>query len=374
MRDFYIPSREIVSKINSSGDWCASYSGGKDSTSLVTWIEYLRRTGQVVAPWPKLVQSDTLVEYPALQTISRDMMDLLRSSGWECAVVEPLIHEKLYCRILGIGNSPIHAGIRKMRWCTRSTKIDPMERWRDVHANGMTLTGVRIGESAIRDEKIKKPSCAAGGECGIPEMSERTYSPIINWTLCQVVDWLNGAVDKKAQEVMGDVFVITKRLTEVYDIRMGQETFGFGDPEVKAARFGCIGCPAISAERHAPLSVIKRHGADSPICELYDVWFEARQRRNRCYRPGKPKGGRSALGGFGPIKLEVRKTLLARVLDIQSRAGIVLVTPEDEAFIRKCWDEKVYPRGWSEADELTEAPSETPLFEKKKCVSLPLAS
>ncbi len=61
--------------------------------------------------------------------------------------------------------------------------------------------------------------------------------------------------------------------------------------------------------------------------------------------------------------MEVRQRLFARVLDIQRRAGVVLVTPEDEAFIRQCWAEKVYPRGWSEADELTVLPDESPLYE-----------
>lgn len=51
-------------------------------------------------------------------------------------------------------------------------------------------------------------------------------------------------------------------------------------------------------------------------------------------------------------------------MNIQRRAGIVLITPEDEAFIRDCWDRKVYPRGWTEADEEQKAPLEdAPLFD-----------
>jgi hypothetical protein len=51
-------------------------------------------------------------------------------------------------------------------------------------------------------------------------------------------------------------------------------------------------------------------------------------------------------------------------MDIQQRAGVVLITPEDEAYIRQCWANEVYPRGWCAADENTEAPSESPLFDK----------
>ena len=326
---------------------------------MVTWIEWLRRSGKIHVEKPQLVQSDTEVEYPQLDAVGVAMRKALERSGWECAVVKPRVNEKLYNRILGIGNSPIHPGGRKMRWCTRSTKIDPMDRWRKQNSSGLTLTGLRIGESAMRDGKIKKHGCAAGGECGIPDPDERTYSPILNWRTCQVIDWLNGTVKKGIRELMADVFAITKVLVEVYGVRYGQPVFEFAEPEVETARFGCIGCPAIGAEREAPRSVRRRVGDVHPICELYDVWFEARQRGNRICAP-------ETNPGFGPIRMEVRKRLFARVMDIQQRAGIVLITPEDEAFIRDCWDKKVYPRGWSEADELTEPPSDTPLFDEVK--------
>jgi 3'-phosphoadenosine 5'-phosphosulfate sulfotransferase (PAPS reductase)/FAD synthetase len=373
MGNFYDPTAEHISKIG--GSWCASFSGGKDSTALVTWVEWMRRAGWVECQNPQLVQSDTTVEHPALAGVSCDLMDLLRRCGWECAIATPLPHEKLYNRILGLGLTPIHPGIRNMRWCTRSTKIGPMDRWRKEHSSGLTLAGLRMGESSMRDDKILKAAsgCAAGGECGIPPPSSRTYSPLLDWRTCQVIDWLNGAVGKEVRDLMGDVFAITRRLVAVYDFATAETLFEERQV-VSAARFGCTGCPAIGAEAHAPTAVIKRYGADHPVCELYDVWFEARQRANRCYRSaerkGNAKGGNRQLfkrGGYGPIRLEVRKRLFARVMDIQQRAGIVLVSPEDEAFIRQCWAEKRYPRGWSEEDESVQPPP-LPLFPNESCL------
>lgn len=339
---FYDPTKEHLTRLD--GRWCCSYSGGKDSTSLVTWIEYLRRSGWLTVCKPQLVQSDTKVEHLILNGISQDMMALLERHGWECAVVEPKIHEKLYNRILGIGNTPVHPGVRTMRWCTRATKINPMERWRKELSSGLTLTGLRWGESKMRDGKLIKSGCQAGGECGIPEPSNRTYSPIIDWTTCQVVDWLIGMVGSKVRKVMTDVLQITKRLVEVYEVTVGQNNLFSDEAEISAARFGCIGCPAISSEREAPKATIRRNGQGSPLNEIYDVWFEARRRNNRLINS-------DSIDGRGPIKMAVRKLLFARVMDIQRRAGVVLITPEDEAFIRQCWANKVYPRGWSEADE-----------------------
>ena len=353
MKLFYEPTAEHIAKL--SGTWTASYSGGKDSTSLVTWIEWLRRTKQIDCPQPKLVQSDTEVEYALLQDNSQKMMELLRKSGWECVQVKPLIHEKLYNRILGIGNSPVHPGGRKMRWCTRATKIDPMERWRKTQAEGLVLTGVRYGESVVRDQKLMKhkpTGCSAGGECGLPEISSNTYGPIINWTLCEVVDWLNGMMRKDDRQLMADVFCITGELLGMYDVKYGQENFDGTRNVASVARFGCIGCPAIEETAIAPRSSIERHGIDSPLNELYAVMHDARRLVNRACRFNVKKNK----WGYGPIRMAVRKQLFARIMDIQRRAGIVLITPEDDRFIKQCWRKKVYPRGWSEEDEATVEP------------------
>lgn len=351
-RPYSEPDDEQLTKL--SGAWCCSYSGGKDSTSLVTWIEWLRRSGQIMVDRPQLVQSDTTVEDPRLMAISRQLMACLRRSGWECQVVEPKIHEKLYNRIFGIGVVPIHPGIKNMRWCTRSTKIAPMERWRSSNSSGLTLTGLRLGESSMRDGKLKRHGCAAGGECGIPDPSDRTYSPILHWRICDVIEWLNGSVERKIVEVMDDLFEITRKLVEIYEVTIRHEGWEWAEAEVSATRFGCIGCPAISATRDAPRSTMARNGIESSLNELYDVWFEARRRENRLWSLRLKKQ-------YGPIKMEVRKRLFDRVMDIQERAGVSLITPEDEAFIRECWENEVYPRGWSKDDELV-SPPEPALF------------
>jgi 3'-phosphoadenosine 5'-phosphosulfate sulfotransferase (PAPS reductase)/FAD synthetase len=213
---------------------------------------------------------------------------------------------------------------------------------------------VRQGESTIRDEKLRRGAekkknrgCSAGGECGLPDIADDTYGPILNWTTCNVWDWLYGTV--VGDEAMRDIFAITRKLHDIYDVKVDRDVFEWSDPVFTSARFGCIGCPAIESSRFAPASSIKKHGGESPLNELYDVWFEARRRDNRCEKIKEGKDGR------GPIRMEVRKKLFDRVIDIQRRAGVVLVGPEDEAFIRDCWRRKVYPRGWSEADEATES-------------------
>ncbi len=355
MPSFYEPTQETLTKLN--GPWCVAYSGGKDSTGLVTWIEFLRRSGMVVVNNPQLVQSDTGVEDFGLQNISEEMMVLLRKHGWECVVVKPKLHEKLYNQILGRGQVPVHPGFRKMRWCTRATKVDPMKRWQKENSDGLMLTGLRLGESSIRDGKLKLRGCSAGGECGIPDPGDNLFSPIINWTTCQVVDWLNGMVARDVYVLMQDIFTITGKLVEIYEVKIGQQGFGIGEePEVEAARFGCQGCPAIAAGIMPPKAVVRRNGIDSPLTEIYSVWFDARKKENRLFRVHNTQTG------IGPIKMAYRHVMFDRIMDIQQRSGIILITEADQEYIRQCWVNKVYPRGWSEADELTPAPDDSPLL------------
>lgn len=357
MRVFYAPTAEHLSRL--SGDWCCSYSGGKDSTALVTWVEWLRRSGWIDAPRPRLVRSDTGVEDGALVGVAAGLTGILERCGWECGLVRPEVNERLYTQILGRGVSPIHPGIRSMRWCTRSTKISPMDRWRGLRGGGLTLTGLRMGESAMRDGKLKKAGCAAGGECGIPDPGEGKYSPILHWKTCQVIDWLKGLVAAEVRATMADVFDQTARLVELYGPVTSRTLFEEAEV-ISSARFGCVGCPAMGVGPAAPKAIARRNGPGSPLNELYDVWHEARLRRNRCFRPGTAKS--SGKDGYGPLKMEARRRLFARVVDIQTRASFVLITPEDEAFIRDCWARKVYPKGWSEADESVRPPTDFPLF------------
>jgi DNA sulfur modification protein DndC len=344
MQSFYDPNAEQLTRLDSN--WVCAFSGGKDSTSLVTWMEYLRRSNWLTVPKPKLLTSDTGVEYPFLQAVAEELMGKLKATGWRCKKVVPLTRNKLYCQIFGRGMTPVNPGYKRMRWCTSATKVGPMLRFKRKHKGLLTLTGLRWGESKIRDEKLLKVGCSAGGECGIPSPGEDKYSPIINWTDCQVVDWLNGEVRKQVRDVMGDLFETTAGLAAVYNIHKKPVGLEVVPPRVTMLRFGCVGCPAIATDK-----VIKHHRKARPelkaVNRLYQVWDELRKYYNRAcrYKDGKLQ--------YGPIKMEVRKQYLPVVLTILKEAGMNVITEDDLTFIHDCWEKEVYPRGWSKADEET---------------------
>lgn len=350
----FVPSKETLAVLNDRS-WVCSYSGGKDSTSLVTWIEWLRRVGLAKCSTPRLVMSDTTVEYPFLRGIADRVMAALTASGWACEIVTPRQADKLYCQIFGRGLPPTHPGQRKRtRWCTRSTKGDPMKRFaRTVGPDVVQLSGVRWGESDNRDGKLKASGCAAGGECGLPEPGEGIYSPIITWKMCKVIEWLGGEAGDEVNAVLLDLLPMMRALLDVYEVR--KESTGMFDvpPKVSSLRFGCVGCPAISKEKIISGKEARKRPEWAHLYRIYAIWSALYEFKTRCARvlpSGKVR--------YGPLRMAVRKQYFTELLDIQEKAGVTLVTPEDIAFIRDCWERKVYPRGWSEADELVEPPDD----------------
>jgi DNA sulfur modification protein DndC len=75
----------------------------------------------------------------------------------------------MWVYILGRGVPPPNNNT--LRYCTRQIKIEPMatEVQRLADARGrkvLVLTGVRLGESAARDNRIALACTTSGAECG----------------------------------------------------------------------------------------------------------------------------------------------------------------------------------------------------------------
>jgi hypothetical protein len=194
------------------------------------------------------------------------------------------------------------------------------------------------------------------------------YGPIITWTVCKVIEWLNGEASDSINDAIPDLLPMMRELVGVYQVKKDAAGLFKVPPKVSALRFGCIGCPAISKEK-----ITKAKNADprwAALARIWGIWQDLYLRKNRCcrikdtaaIRSGPKPTWWSAHVGFGPLRMAARKHYFTELLDIQRQAGVELVTPDDEAFIRDCWERKVYPRGWSEADELTEPPTEANLF------------
>lgn len=322
--------------------WAVAYSGGKDSTAAVTFVAWAIRKRLVPTPDSvNVLYADTRMELPPLQQSAMRLMAQLRRDGFGTEVVLPELDDRFLVYILGYGVPP---SSNTFRWCTPKIKVEPMQRALSnlrflTGEKVLMLTGVRLGESAARDQRIAVSCSRDAGECGQGwfqvspgDAVADTLAPLLHWRICHVYDWLYFDLRAHRYPVQG--------IADVY-----------GEDEV---RTGCMGCPL--ASRDVALERLVQQGWShlAPLLELKPLWRElkAPQWRKRKADPEILKDGSYGKNAqrMGPLTMEGRAYGLERVLDIQARAGVDLINAEEEARIREMWDLDMWPRKWSSDD------------------------
>lgn len=181
--------------------WAIAWSGGKDSTTLLTLIVYLLESGQIPKPETLTVlYADTRLELLPLWLSAQEIRDDLQERGIEVRTVMAPMDKRFLPYVLGRGVPPPNNNT--LRWCTRQIKIDPMKEemtrlFGDKGEKILVLTGVRRGESVSRDNRIALSCARNGAECGqgwyqetLPEELTNTLAPIDHWRVCHVWEWL----------------------------------------------------------------------------------------------------------------------------------------------------------------------------------------
>jgi len=363
-----------VDSLNAYGErharWAVAWSGGKDSTTVVTLLVHLIETGQVPRPASLTVlYADTRMELLPLAVSAADTMEGLRRRGIEARTVMAPLDRRFLVYILGRGVPPPNNNT--FRWCTRQIKVDPMtaELRRVAAAAGgkvLMLTGVRQGESAIRDQRIVMSCSRNGAECGqgwyqeaLPGDLCSTLAPILHWRVCHVWDWLK--FHAPAPEYGG---WSTSSLADAY---------GGDEAEEINARTGCVGCPLANKDTALDAVLRKPQWAYlAPLRGLRPIFRELRLPSNRLRKPG----GEARQDGtlvtnqhrMGPITLEARQRLLAEVLAIQAsvnaeadrlgRPRVDILNAEEEERIRELIALNTWPQKWTGDEPVADEPFE----------------
>jgi len=347
--------------------WGVAWSGGKDSSATLTLIMYLLDAGKIPRPKSLTVfYADTRQELIPLAVAARHIMDELEERGIRVEVVTAPMDKRFMVYILGRGVPPPNNNT--LRWCTRQIKIDPMEqalrdRLDELDGQILMITGVRQGESAIRDRRIEMSCGKDGAECGqgwyqqvLPNAKGlrgrlATLAPLLHWRVCHVWEWLKHWAP--AAE-FGD-----------WSTAMIADAYGGNEAEEINARTGCIGC-ALAQEDKALDSVLLLPAWSylAPLKGLRPLWRELREPQHRLRKAGAEllKDGSIAKNPqrMGPLTLEARQMGLERVLGIQAeineaarrlgRPEIDLINSQEEARIRDLIAAGTWPQGW-EGDE-----------------------
>jgi DNA sulfur modification protein DndC len=332
-----------------------AWSGGKDSTATLTLLVHLIEAGELPQPDTLHVfYADTRQELPPIQIAAELIMAKLRERSWiKLTVVRAPLDKRFMVYILGRGVPPPNNNT--LRWCTRQIKVEPMadalgEAIADLDGTALMITGVREGESAVRDGRIAMSCSKDGAECGqgwyqrvLPDAKGirgrvATLAPILHWRVCTVWDWLK--VYAPRPEFGG------------WPVAILADAYGGDDATEINARTGCIGCPL--ASRDTALEVIVQMQAWqhlTPLRELKPLyrWMREPAQRHRKSGVERLKDGSIAKNPqrMGPLTLEARAEALDRILDIQSRAQVDLINSEEEARIRELIAGRTFPDKWA---------------------------
>lgn len=208
-----------LEKIPQDQDAYIAFSGGKDSHCVLgIYLAYCKILGKEYEY--DAVFSDTLLEEQSLY----DVVDIVgQIKGLTLKRTLPIRNFFYYQFALGYP-VPNYSN----RWCTNYLKVKPMK---NLSKGKVAITGRHKGESAVRDERLKK-SCGSS-ECGM-DLLKQGLDPISHFTNCDVWDtifYLSGVV------FPDNTF---NRLSQMYE---ASESTKKG-----SLRMGCVFCPVVSVK------------------------------------------------------------------------------------------------------------------------------
>lgn len=341
--------------------WAVAWSGGKDSTATLTYLVWAIESGQIRRPLSLTVlYVDTRLELVPLAAAASRIAAQLASRSWiKVVTVMAEMDKRFMVYVLGRGVPPPNNNT--LRWCTRQIKVEPM--WDDLArvvgdvGKVLMITGVRQGESAVRDQRIAMSCGRDGAECGqgwfqqtAPTALCDTLAPLLHWRVCHVWDWLS--------------FFAPFAEYGGWATGLIAEAYGGDEAREKATRTGCNGCPLVE-EDVALDSLIagdgERWGYLAPLKSLRALWRELRKPHHRLRKAG---GEKRADGTdvknqhrMGPILLASRLWALEVVLKIQRECNagadgdaqpyVDILNALEEARIRVLIAAGTWPRKWT---------------------------
>jgi len=329
--------------------WVITYSGGKDSSAVVSFVLWAIMHHHVPTPDTLTVlYVDTRMELPPLVVTAKQVLAAVREMGHQAIKVEPRYTERYWVNLLGRGLPPPRL---QTRWCTRLLKQKPMDRvMQQLQAtygpsSTLFITGVRMGESTARDDRIIASCSRDDGECGQGWFQQQRHAlaPLVHWRVCWVWRWLYDALNPLP--VMREIEPVYKA-DDIVDIRTG-----------------CIGCNLVEYDWALHYLVKTPEWSHlHPFMKLKALYEEMRRPQYRLRRRAfvKADGSISASKSqaLGPLTIDARQHFFDRVRALEAEAHYTLINDREETLIRRLWRWGAYPQRWqgdeARGDELFE--------------------
>lgn len=308
--------------------WIIGFSGGKDSTALLTlvWLALKRIKEDVLVPFQLrrpvyVVCNDTLVENPIISSYVDDVLDQIEKQARKenlpifVRKTIPKLEDSFWVNVIGKGYPVPNTAFR---WCTEKMKIKPTARFIteqvDECGEAIVLIGTRKTESATRARSIKKHE-VHGQRLTHHTLLHNTYvyAPIKELMLEEV--WYivnaipcpwgfdNSVLFNIYMDASADDYECPTVVTDKSHGSCGQ------------SRFGCWVCTVVKDDK-SMRSLIK-NGREW-MKPLYDFRLELDSERNILEnRMPFRRDGRRAVNDMGPYIFKYRAKILKRLLEVQ---------------------------------------------------------
>ena len=310
--------------------WIIGFSGGKDSTVLLTlvWLALKKIKDDVLAPFQLrrpvyVVCNDTLVENPIISSYVDDVLGQIEKKAREedmpifIRKTIPKLEDSFWVNVIGKGYPVPNTAFR---WCTDKMKIKPTARFIteqvDECGEAIILIGTRKAESATRARSIKKHEIH-GQRLTHHTLLHNTYvyAPIKELMLEEV--WYiinaipcpwgfdNSVLFNIYMDASADDYECPTVVTDKSHGSCGQ------------SRFGCWICTVVKDDK-SMRSLIK-NGREW-MRPLYDFRMELDTERNILEnRMPFRRDGRRAINDMGPYIFKYRAKILKRLLEVQHK-------------------------------------------------------
>ena len=338
--------------------WIIGFSGGKDSTVLLTlvWIALQRiRENQ---PYPfqlrrpvYVVCNDTMVENPIISSYTDDVLAKIDKEAREQNLpifvkkTTPKLEESYWINVLGKGY-PVPNNT--FRWCTTKLKISPTSDFLleqiDEKGEAIVLLGTRYEESKSRERSMRKHE-VRGKRLSKHNSTANTYvyAPIKElmleeiWYIINAVKspwgFDNSILFRIYADASADDYECPTVVTNKEHTSCGQ------------SRFGCWTCTVVKKDKS--MSALIDNGQEwmRPLLDFRDKM--QRERNDQDKRSEIGRKGNTAITedgrNYGPYSPWYRAHLLEELLRVQKKVQqdkpyVTLISNQELIAIQVTWN------------------------------------
>ncbi len=333
--------------------WIIGFSGGKDSTVLLTlvWLALRKIKENILTPFQLqrhvyVVCNDTLVENPIISSYVDEVLIKIEQKALDESLpiyvkkTIPRLEDSFWVNVIGKGYPVPNTAFR---WCTDKMKIKPTARFITEQVSecgeAIILIGTRKDESATRARSIKKHEIH-GKRLTRHTLLHNTYvyAPIKELMLEEVWYIINAIPSPWG----GDNTVL-------FNIYLDASADDYECPTVVTdkshgscgqSRFGCWVCTVVKDDKS--MRALIKNGREW-MKPLYDFRIELEQQRNILInRMPNRRDGRRAVNDMGPYVFSYRAHILKRLLQVQKElqqhdSNIKLISNQELIAIQVNW-------------------------------------